>query len=123
MTKRILYFVLAIVALFAITFSLHNFLKTSDISFSLLKVYSFHAIAAVLVYVAIELLATTLPNQAGYGYLMMMFFKIGIFVLVFQESVFAKESLTQPERVGLVVPLFMFLIAEAIGVGKLLNSK
>ncbi|TYB74222.1 hypothetical protein ES677_04910 [Bizionia gelidisalsuginis] len=123
MTKRILYFVLAIAALFALAFSLHSYLTTSELSFSLLKVYSFHAIASVLVYVAIELLATTLPNQAGYGYLMMMFFKIGIFVLMFQESVFSKESLSQPERIGLVVPLFLFLMAEAIGVGKLLNSK
>lgn len=123
MTKRILYFVLAIVALFAVTFSVHNFLTTSDLSFSLLKVYSFHAVSAILVYGIIELLASTLPSQAGYAYLMTMFFKIGFFVLLFQESVFAKDSLSQPERIGLVVPLFMFLIAEAVGVGKLLNSK
>ncbi|MBQ0768910.1 MAG: hypothetical protein KBT58_06430 [Bizionia sp.] len=123
MTKRILYFVLAIVALFAVTFSVHNFLTTSDLSFSLLKVYSFHAVSAILVYAVIELLASTLPNQAGYAYLMTMFFKIGFFVLLFQESVFNRETLTQPERIGLVIPLFIFLLAEAIVVGKLLNSK
>ncbi len=123
MTKRILYFVIAIAVLFALTFSLHNYLNDSTLSYSLLQVYSFHAIAALLVYVSIELLATTLPNQAGYGYLMMMFFKIGIFLLMFQESVFEKDSLTQQERIGLVVPLFIFLMAEAVAVGKLLNSK
>jgi hypothetical protein len=42
---------------------------------------------------------------------------------MFQSTVFEKESLTQPERIGLVVPLFIFLIVEAIAVGKLLNSK
>lgn len=124
MTKRILYFVLAIVALFALIFSLHNFLTPpSDLSFSLLKVYVFHAVSAILVYGVIELLASILPNQAGYAYLMTMFFKIGFFVLLFQESVFNKETLTQPERIGLVIPLFVFLLAEAIVVGKLLNSK
>jgi len=124
MTKRILYFVLAIVVLFALIFSLHNFLTPpSDLSFSLLKVYVFHAVSAILVYGVIELLASIIPNQAGYAYLMTMFFKIGFFVLLFQESVFNKETLTQPERIGLVIPLFVFLLAEAIVVGKLLNSK
>lgn len=123
MTKRILYFVIAIAILFALTYSLHNNLNTSNLSYVLLKIYSFHAIAALIVYVAIEILATKLPNQAGYGYLMMMFFKLGIFLLIFQESVFEKEILTMPERIGLVVPLFLFLIAEAVAVGKLLNSK
>jgi len=123
MYKRILIFVLAIAVLFALTYNIHNYLTTSELSYSLLLVYSFHAIAAALVYFLVELLASILPNQAGYGYLMTMFFKIGFFVLLFQESVFSKETLTQPERIGLVIPLFIFLLAEAIVVGKLLNSK
>ncbi|MDX1270946.1 DUF6168 family protein [Bizionia paragorgiae] len=123
MYKRILIFVLAIAVLFALTYNIHNYLNTSELSYSLLLVYSFHAIAAALVYFLVELLASILPNQAGYGYLMTMFFKIGFFVLLFQESVFSKETLTQPERIGLVIPLFIFLLAEAIVVGKLLNSK
>ena len=56
-------------------------------------------------------------------YLTLMFFKIGAFVLIFQTSVFANENLTQMERIGLVIPLFLFLITEAIAVSKLLNSK
>lgn len=123
MIKRILYFLLVIVVLFALTFSLHNYVLTTNLSYSLLKVYSFHAIAAIVVYISVEMLAAKLPSQAGAAYLVLMFFKIGIFILMFQESILTKESLTLAERIGLTIPLFVFLIVEAISVGKLLNSK
>lgn len=123
MVKRILYVALALAILFLVLFNLHNYFITEPYSFSLLQVYIFHAIAVLIVYIGIELVADIMPNQAGYAYLMLMFFKIGLFVLIFQTSVFGEVSLTQPERIGLVVPLFIFLIVEALAVGKLLNSK
>lgn len=123
MVKRIIYVALALTLLFIVLFNLHNYFKTESYSFSLLQVYSFHAIAALIVYIGIELVASILPNQAGYAYLMLMFFKIGLFVLIFQASVFGEVSLSQPERIALVIPLFVFLMAEALAVGKLLNSK
>jgi hypothetical protein len=123
MLKRILVVTAALVVLFLIAFNIHSYLSIKALSFSLLSVYAFHAIAAVLVYVVVELVASKLPNQAGYAYLMLMFFKIGAFVLIFQNAVFAKDQLDQAEKVALVVPLFLFLIVEAIAVGKLLNSK
>ena len=123
MVKRILYVAVSLAVLLLLTYNLHNYLNTSILSFSLLKVYCYHAVAAIIVYASVDFVASKLPNQAGYAYLTLMFFKIGIFVLMFQTTVFEKESLTQPERIGLVVPLFIFLIVEAIAVGKLLNSK
>ena len=123
MAKRILYVAVSLVILLLVAYNIHNYLNTALLSFSLLKVYCFHAIAATIVYASVDFVASKLPNQAGYAYLMLMFFKIGIFLIIFQSSVFEKESLTQPERIGLVVPLFLFLIVEAIAVGKLLNSK
>jgi len=54
---------------------------------------------------------------------MMMCLKIGAFILIFQTTVFSKTTLSQAERISLVVPLFLFLIIEAISVGKLLNNK
>lgn len=123
MIKRILVFTLSIIGCFVIAFSAHNYLNTQTLSFTLWHVYLFHAIAAFIVYVSVEIMAEKMPNQAGYAYLMLMFFKIGAFVLIFQESVFAKESLLKAESVALIVPLFLFLIIEAIGVARLLNSK
>lgn len=123
MIKRILIYTLVLLSVFFSAYFLHNFLVSQELSFKLWQVYIFHAIAAFLVYICVEVVAENLPNQAGYAYLMLMFFKIGVFVLIFQESVFAKDSLLQVESVALVVPLFLFLTLEAIAVGKLLNSK
>lgn len=123
MIKRILIVTAILLALFLIALNLQNYLTTETLSFSLFYVYLFHLIAAIVVYVTVEIVAEKLPNQAGYAYLTLMFFKIGAFVLVFQSSVFANDNLTRIERIGLVVPLFLFLITEAIAVSKLLNSK
>ncbi|WP_299105436.1 DUF6168 family protein [uncultured Tenacibaculum sp.] len=126
MIKRILYFTVIILAVFAISFFSHDYTLNSKeilLSFSLLKVYSFHVIAAIIVYAIVELVADNLPNQAGYAYLASIFLKIGFFVLIFQASIFANEALSKPERFSLVIPLFLFLIIEAIAVSKLLNNK
>lgn len=123
MIKRLLIVTTILLVMFIISYNIQNYLTTQTQSFSLLFVYLFHLIAAIIVYVIVEIVAEKLPNQAGYAYLTLMFFKIGAFVLIFQTSVFSKDDLTQIERVSLVVPLFLFLIIEATAVSKLLNSK
>ncbi|WP_428741626.1 DUF6168 family protein [Tenacibaculum sp.] len=126
MIKRILYFLAAILIVFAVSYFPHNYTlqsKEIHLSFSLLLVYLFHVIAAIVVYSIVEFVAEKLPNQAGYAYLAAIFLKIGFFVLIFQASVFANEQLSKPDRISLVIPLFLFLIVEAIAVSKLLNNK
>ena len=126
MIKRILFFLIAVLLLFVISFFSHDFIlqsKEISVSFSLIGVYSFHVISAIVVYSIVELVAEKIPNQAGYAYLASIFLKIGFFVLIFQASIFANEELTKPERISLVIPLFLFLITEAIAVSKLLNNK
>ena len=123
MIKRIIIVAIIIILLFAISYNVHLYVLDQSISFSLLAVYLFHAISAILVYCVVEAVANYLPNQAGYAYLMMMFLKIGAFVLIFQTEVFVNDALSWADRVSLVVPLFLFLIAEALAVGKLLNKK
>ncbi|MCF2876090.1 MULTISPECIES: DUF6168 family protein [Tenacibaculum] len=126
MIKRILFFIAAVILTLAISYIPHNYVLASkeiQLSFSLFAVYLFHVIAAIIVYFIVEFIADKMPNQAGYAYLASIFLKIGFFVLIFQASVFANEQLTKPERFSLVIPLFLFLILEAIAVSKLLNSK
>lgn len=124
MIKRILLFAVALVLLFVLSYFTNSYLvKELTISFSLLQVYLFHVVAAFVVYAIVEFVASILPNQAGYAYLASIFIKIGLFVLIFNASVFAKENLSRPERVSLVVPLFLFLITEAVAISKLLNKK
>lgn len=126
MIKRILYFTAIVVVLYLIIFNIHSYtLLKNEIytSFSLHSVYLFHFIGAILVYAVVEFVADKLPTQAGYAYLASIFLKIGFFVLIFKDTIFTNDNLTKPERISLVIPLILFLIAEAIGVSKLLNSK
>ncbi|XCF06541.1 DUF6168 family protein [Tamlana crocina] len=122
MIKRILVFALCAVLLFAVAFSVHNYFVAIQ-SFSLLQVYLFHAVASLVIYVSVELISDVRPNQAGYVYLTFTLVKLGLFVLIFKNEVFENEVLTKSERIALVVPLFLFLTAEAVGVSKLLNNK
>ncbi|TDQ28560.1 DUF6168 family protein [Tenacibaculum caenipelagi] len=126
MIKRILYFLTAIILLFTVSYFPHDYIVNSKeihLSFSLISIYLFHVVAAIIVYSIVEFVAEKLPNQAGYAYLASIFLKIGLFVLIFQASVFVNEQLSKPERISLVIPLFLFLIVEAIAVSKLLNNK
>lgn len=126
MIKRILFFLAAVLIVFAVSYFPHNYVLNSkeiQLSFSLFAVYLFHVIAATIVYLIVEFVADKIPNQAGYAYLASIFLKIGFFVLIFQASVFTNEQLTKPERFSLVIPLFLFLILEGVAVSKLLNSK
>ncbi|MEX6626832.1 DUF6168 family protein [Tenacibaculum pacificus] len=126
MIKRILYFIITVLVLFAVSYISHNYILNmlgDSISYSLLSVYLFHVISTCIVYVLLELLVSQMPNEAGYGYLASMLLKIGFFVLIFQADVFTDVQLTKPEKVSLVIPLFIFLITEAAGVFKLLNTK
>ena len=125
MIKRIIYFIVAIIVLFILSYPLHNYVVTSQeisLSYSLLSIYIFHIISAIIIYCIVEAIANYLPSQAGYGYLASVFLKLGFFVLIFKNPVFT-ENLSKPERISLVIPLFLFLISEALGAGKLLNSK
>lgn len=126
MTKRILYFIIAIIALFILSYPLHKYLLQSKeivLSYSLLSVYLFHIISAILIYIIVEVIANYLPSQAGYGYLASVFLKLGFFVLIFNNPIFTNGNLSKPDRYSLVVPLFIFLITEAIATAKLLNTK
>lgn len=125
MIKRILYFTIASAIVFAVSYFPHQLiLNTKEIflSFSLLSIYLFFVFSSILIYGITELISEKLPSQAGYVYLASIFLKIGLFVLLFQDSVFTKE-LSKPERFSLIIPLFLFLIIEAIAISKLLNSK
>ncbi len=126
MSKRITIFLATVLLLFFMSYFLNDFIVQKNnisLSFNLLHVYLFHAIASLIIYVLVELVVTQLPNETGYLYLALTMIKLGVFVLLFQESLFSEELLTKADKVSLVTPLFIFLITETIGVAKLLNNK
>ncbi len=126
MIKRILAYLLIVLIVFLLVYFTHQFILESQqlkLSYSLINVYMFNAVASVLVYLCVELIADSLPNQAGYAFLACVFLKIGFFVLIFQAAVFPEIKLAFFQRISLMLPFGLFIIIEAIGLAKLLNSK
>lgn len=126
MIKRIVVFVVLVVCLCVLAYVSHNYSNVSSnayLRYVLLNVYLYHVVAAVVTYVLVEFVANKLPNSAGYAYLASMCVKIGFFVLIFQSSVFSITAFTTAEKLGLIIPLFLFLILEAGAIFKLLNNK
>jgi len=126
MIKRILSYLLIVIAVFVVVFFTHQYVLDSKqlvLSYSLLNVYLFNAIASTIVYGCVELVAEKLPSQAGYAFLACVFLKIGFFVLLFQATIFPEVKLEVFQRLSLMIPFFLFIIIEAVGIAKLLNSK
>jgi len=126
MIKRILTYLSIVILVFIVVFFIHqNVLGSKQLvlSYSLLNVYLFNAIASLVIYGCIELVAEKLPSQAGYAFLTCVFLKIGLFIVLFQSTVFSEVKLELFQRLSLMIPFFLFIIIEAAGVAKLLNSK
>lgn len=126
MIKRIIIFTIVVVVLAALGFFINNyFIENNDVSlsFSLLSVYAFNLIASLVIYTAVEIVISYLPNETGYLYLGLMLVKFGVFILLYQDSIFSETGLTKPEKVSILLPVLTFLLVEAIGVSKLLNNR
>ena len=126
MIKRIIIFTIVVAALAALGFFVNNYFiekNTVSLSFSLLSVYVFNFIASLVTYIAVEIVINYLPNETGYLYLGLMLVKFGVFILLYQDSIFSETGLTKPEKVSILLPILTFLLVEAIGVSKLLNNR
>ena len=124
MIKRIISYLAIIIVVFIVVYFSHDyFLSAKELHYSLFSVYLFHVVSTILIYFIVEMVSWKLPSQAGYAYLASMFLKIGFFVMIFQSTIFSDIELEKFERVSLIVPLFLFLIIEAVAVSRLLNSK
>ena len=126
MIKRILIYLSVIALVFVVVFFTHQYMleyKQLVLSYSLLNVYLFNAIVSIIIYGCIELVAEKLPSQAGFAFLACVFLKIGFFVVLFQTTVFPEIKLEMFQRLSLMIPFFLFIVIEAVGIAKLLNSK
>ncbi|WP_340153635.1 DUF6168 family protein [uncultured Marivirga sp.] len=126
MYKRLILFTLitvaiAVSALFFQKWYISN--QNEFLSYSLDSVYIFHFIAFIFIVGSVELLSKKLPDQVGYFYLASVFVKIGLFVLVFKDTIFSETSMDFLERISIIIPFFMFLVFEAIYSGRLMNAK
>ncbi len=108
-----------------VLYFIHSLIISSfqlKLSFSLISIYLFFTIAAILIISGLELLFEYLASTAGYAFLVSVFLKMGIFVLLFFAGGMAEKSLTMIDKFSILIPLFIFMGIETSVVIKRLKS-
>ena len=128
MIKSIFLYFITFSSLFLLSFFLHQYYLDVNkfvLPFSLQKVYLFHVGFSLLICVNFRLLANVdkIFPQLGFIYLGCLFFKIIFFCVVFYESLFNDTILTKIAKISLILPMFIFLLTEAVFIAKILNKK
>ncbi len=123
MSKSIPIHIFIILLIGVIVYYLQTFVFSNS-RFGLENVYLFHVIASTVVYVALELLSKTqkFKNQIGFLYLGTIFFKVVLFVGIFNGTVMSVKSMTDKEIFSLLLPVFIFLFLEVYFISKILNK-
>ena len=119
--KGILIYVGVVLLVFGLCYPFHEYLLKTELRFSLLEVYLFHVIFSLLIYTMVEVLFQLMPTSIGYLFLAGIMIKMGFFLLIFKDSILSSEKLIMPEKLGLIVPLFLFLVLETIFISKKLS--
>lgn len=128
MSKDIFKYVLVFTFLFLIGFYTHQFLAQLlelKFTFSIEKVYFFHAFFSALICVNLRVFSNfeNLFPQLGFIYLSTLVLKLVLFVVFFYDPLFVANSFSIAEKGALFIPLFIFLLVEAVFVLKILNQK
>ena len=127
MNRKIITLPLIFLILFFVSFHTHAFLleKTGiELPFNLQKIYLFHAVFSTVLCVNFALFSNVdkVFQQISFIYLVTIVLKIILFSTFFYKPIFAEESLTNPQAISLLVPLFLFLLTEAFFVVQILNK-
>lgn len=124
MAKRILiYNLITLLTGFILYFS-NSFLANTfgaKLNISLIGVYSFFVIATMITIIGLEFLHANIPSSTGYGFLVSVFLKMGIFVIIFMAGGMAKENLSMIDKISILIPLFVFLSIETFAIIKRLK--
>jgi hypothetical protein len=128
MIKDLLGYLVVFVALYFIGLYVHQEVlanKGIGLRFSLEKMYLFHAFFSGLICVNLRFASTVdnLTSQIGILYLATFVIKLILFGVFLYKPIFTIENLTFPERLSLLIPLFIFLLTEVILMVKILNEK
>jgi len=64
-----------------------------------------------------------MPNNAGYGFLVGMFVKMGLFMMMFYSKMLELKTILLVDKMFILIPLFLFLFLETLVVSNLLMQK
>lgn len=124
MIKRIAALVLVCIALFAgLYFTLTQMLPYFDnlSHLNLLLLSGYFGIASIVICLLVELAMPYIPNKTGVLFLALVFVKLGVFVMIFNENVFPEEGLVKFDKIAIFSNLFISLLIQGIFVAKLLK--
>lgn len=117
--KRILLFngiaLVSLVLFYKLHISLFND-SSWKLNFSLLSVYLFFSIASIVIISVIEILFDVTPANAGYIFLVGIFIKMGLFILIFYSKGLADAKMNVIEKLSIFAPLFLFLLIETLAI-------
>lgn len=115
--KRIIKFNLIAISLFVLLFSVHNYLIEAfetKVAFSLISIYLFFGIASIVIITGLELLFKYLPSSTGYAFLVSVFLKMGLFILLFFAGSLSEVALNKVDKISILIPLFSFMTLETL---------
>lgn len=106
-----------------ITFFINNaVLGTNQNSdFSLFSIYLFFLMAAITIVTGVYLTSVYLPDKAAYSFLIGMFLKLGLFMMIFLSS--SEQVLSASDKVSILTPLVLFLVLEVFMIYNKLNHQ
>ena len=117
MKQRIIKFNSLTLGVGVILFLIHQFLIQSydlKLSFSLISIYLFFVISAIIIITGLELLFKFSPATTGYAFLVSVFLKMGLFTLIFFAGGLAEASLGKADKISILLPLFTFMTIETL---------
>ena len=123
LVKRLLVFNGIIIAVAVLMAVLQSSFFSWNLPFSVVSLYVFFGISSVVIVSGIELLYTIMPNNAGYGFLVGMFVKMGLFMMLFYSKMLELKNILFVDKIYILVPLFVFLFLETLVVSNLLMQK
>jgi len=123
LVKRLLVFNGIIVLVAVLMALIQSVLFHWNLPFSVISFYAFFGISSIFIVTGLELLYTVMPNNAGYGFLVAMFVKIGLFMMIFYSKMLALKTILLIDKMFILIPLFVFLFLETLVMSNLLMQK
>ncbi len=128
MIKNIVTYSTSFVLLASISFFAHNYftkILSLDLRFDIFPVYVFHFSISLSICIIFEILSrvSRFQTQLGFIYMGTLFFKVMVFSAAFYKSILSIQLITRVESLNLLIPVFIFLIAEVYFIARILNRK
>jgi hypothetical protein len=94
----------------------------SSLNFFVSNIYLFHAVFSFLLCSVFYVLSNIhkFQHQLGFIYLGALLFKLLTFSVIFYSVLFQQETLSNNERLSLLIPVFVFMVPELYFISKIL---